>query len=96
MAILGIVIIHFMSHHNEVYNWDYSVFAMGLSKMIIENNEFHHNLDERIYRGGTKHGGIGKLWDNTSRTLGGLGLIFRYNYIHDLVRRGESGYTYKL
>jgi hypothetical protein len=80
-------------HHNNIHHFDY--VALGAqSRIIYEYNEIHHNLDERIYRGGVKHGEIGKLWDNTGLEIGQLGLIFRYNYVHDLVRRGEKNYTY--
>ncbi len=84
-------------HHNNIHHFEMSAF-MGYSRMIIEYNEIHHNLDERIYRGGVKHGNVGKIYDNTgysdNGTTGSLGIIVRYNYIHDLVRRGEPNHTY--
>ncbi len=27
-------------------------------------------------------------------SVGMVGLIFRYNYVHDLIRNGEANYTY--
>ncbi len=85
-------------HHNNIHDFEMTAF-MGYSRMIFEYNEIHHNLDERIYRGGVKHGSVGKLWDNygtsdSESSLGSLGLIFRYNYIHDLKRFGQPNYTY--
>lgn len=83
-------------HHNNIHRFEKSAF-MGYSRILIEYNEIHHNLDERIYRGGVKHGSVGKLWDNqnTSGTIfGGLGTIFRYNYVHDLIRHGQPNKTY--
>ena len=47
-------------HHNNIHHFDYGVFP-GYSRIIFEYNEIHHNLDERIYFGGVKHGDIGKL-----------------------------------
>ena len=90
----------FRIHHNNIHDFEYVAIAGGLSRVLVEYNEIHHNLDERIYRGGVKHGSIGKMWDaqghnmNESSATGKLGLVFRYNYVHDLVRRGEAGYTY--
>lgn len=88
----------FIIHHNNIYNYEYTAFALGFTRTIFEYNEIHHNLDERIYRGGVKHGGLGKLYDNfgttNDGTIGGVGLIFRYNYVHDIIRRGEANYTY--
>lgn len=84
----------FKVYNNNIYEFDYVAFQAGVSRTIYEYNEIHHSLDERIYRGGVKHGSVGKIYDNTATKIGCLGLIFRYNYIHDLVRRGEPGYTY--
>ncbi len=81
-------------HHNEIFNFEYVALGVGNSRMLIEYNNIHSNLDERIYRGGVKHGSIGKIFDNTGVSLGGLGTVFRYNYIHNLVRRGETNHTY--
>ncbi|MBK8944271.1 MAG: hypothetical protein IPM32_03270 [Ignavibacteriae bacterium] len=85
-------------HHNNIHHFEMAAF-MGYSRIIFEYNEIHHNLDERIYRGGVKHGSVGKLWDNYGTSdneisLGSLGLIFRYNYVHDLNRFGKANYTY--
>jgi hypothetical protein len=84
----------FRIHHNNIHHFEYVALSGGASRMIVEYNEIHHSLDERIYRGGVKHGSIGKMWDNTDFTIGNLGLVFRYNYVHDLVRRGEINKTY--
>lgn len=84
----------FHIHHNEIYNFEYVALHVGYSRMLVEYNEFHSPLDERIYRGGVKHGSIGKIYDKTAKKLGALGMIFRYNYIHDFIRKGEAGYTY--
>ncbi len=84
----------FIFHHNEIYNFEYTVFAVGASRMIIEYNNIHNNLDERLYRGGVKHGSLGKLFDNSRVSTGTVGQIFRYNYVHDLIRRGLPNYTY--
>ncbi|MCB0729791.1 MAG: hypothetical protein KDC88_02060, partial [Ignavibacteriae bacterium] len=81
-------------HHNEIFNFEYVALGVGNSRLLIEYNNIHSNLDERIYRGGVKHGSIGKIYDNTGVKLGGIGTIFRYNYVHDLVRRGEPNFTY--
>ena len=80
-------------HHNNIHHFDYMAIQGAYSRMIIEYNEIHDNLDERIYTGGISHGTVGKLWDET-HALGILGVIFRYNYVHDLVRRGEVNKTY--
>jgi hypothetical protein len=79
-------------HHNNIHHFDMGAF-MGYSRMLIEYNEIHSNLDERIYTGGAKHGTVGKLWDGDAN-MWSLGLIFRYNYVHDLVRRGQKDHTY--
>ncbi|MDX1701273.1 MAG: hypothetical protein R3250_11680, partial [Melioribacteraceae bacterium] len=86
----------FHVHHNEIYFWEYTAMAVGFSNMLIEYNEFHSNLDERIYRGGVKHGTLGKMYDigPSSDALGGTGLVFRYNYVHNIKRYGRSGHTY--
>ena len=68
----------------------------GYSRMIYEYNEIDHNMDETIFMGGCKHGSVGKLWDDTGDTLGCIGLVFRYNYIHDLIRSGQANYTYQI
>ncbi|NWF90106.1 MAG: hypothetical protein HXY50_11685 [Ignavibacteriaceae bacterium] len=81
-------------HHNNIHSFDYGVFP-GFSRIIFEYNEIHHNLDERLYFGGVKHGDIGKLWD-TGGKYGNLGLIFRYNYVHDLYVFGEPNFTYDI
>lgn len=85
-------------HHNNIHSFEKAAF-MGYSRMLIEYNEIHNNLDERIYRGGVKHGSVGKIWDNTHTTgiiFGGLGIVFRYNYVHDLIGRGLAGKVYSL
>lgn len=87
-------------HHNNIHHFEMAAFT-GYSRIIYEYNEIHHNLDERIYMGGAKHGSVGKLWDNygtsdAESSLGSLGMIFRYNYIHDLKRYGEPNHTYGL
>ena len=83
-------------HHNNIYNFEKSAFVISFSRVIFEYNEIHHNLDERIHNGGVKHGNIGKMYD--ADTDGGepgtQGLVWRYNYIHDLVRQGEAGHVY--
>jgi hypothetical protein len=79
-------------HHNNIHDFDYGVLP-GYSRIIFEYNEIHHNLDERIYFGGVKHGDIGKLGD-VGGQFGSLGLIFRYNYVHDLRVYGEPNHTY--
>jgi hypothetical protein len=81
-------------HHNNIYNFEMMVFNEGVSRTLYEYNEIHHNLDERIYRGGVKHGTIGKIYDKGTFETGQLGSIFRYNYVHDLKRKGQAGYTY--
>jgi hypothetical protein len=81
-------------HHNNIYNFEMMAFNEGVSRTLYEYNEIHHNLDERIYRGGVKHGTIGKIYDRADFKTGQLGSIFRYNYVHDLDRRGEAGYIY--
>lgn len=87
-------------HHNNIHHFDMAAF-MPYSRIIFEYNEIHHNLDERIYRGGVKHGNVGKLYDNLGYSdnnveIGSLGLIFRYNYVHNLIRRGEPNKTYNI
>ena len=77
-------------HHNNIHHFEYAAFP-GYSRIIYEYNEIHDNLDERIYFGGVKHGDIGKLWD-----IGVLGVIFRYNYVHDMYVMGQANYTYDL
>ena len=82
-------------HHNNVHDFEYAFIATGVSRMLIEYNEIHHNLDDRIYFGGCKHGDIGKIFDEgISGGNGGIATIFRYNYVHDLIRRGLPNYTY--
>jgi len=84
----------FTIHHNDIYNFEYTAFAVGASRIIYEYNNIHDNLDERLFRGGVKHGSVGKLFDNTYVSTGCVGIIFRYNYVHDLIRRGQANYTY--
>ena len=88
----------FNIHHNNIHHFEYVAIGAGYSRMIIEYNEIHNNLDERIYRGGAKHGSVGKIYDNYGTTagssLGSLGVVFRYNYIHHLKRFGQKGYIY--
>ena len=81
-------------HNNDIYDFEYTAGGGGGSRVIWEYNNIHNNLDERIYRGGVKHGSIGKMFDDTGMLIGNVGLIFRYNYVHDLIRRGEANYTY--
>ncbi len=49
----------------------------------MEYNNIHSTLDERIYRGGVKHGIVGKLYDDTGDQVGdgAFGVIVRYNVI---------------
>ena len=37
----------------------------------------------------------GKVIDNGGMTIGSVGHIFRYNYIHDLRKHGQPNYTYR-
>ena len=83
-------------HNNHIHDFEYVAFEAGVSRMIYEYNEIDHNLDETIFMGGCKHGSVGKLWDDSGDTLGCIGLVFRYNYVHDLIRRGKANYTYQL
>lgn len=85
----------FHIHHNEIYNFEHSALGTGsVSRVLIEYNYIHDNLDERLYMGGMKHGTVGKFYDNTDLTTGAVGTIFRYNYVYNLYRRGLAGYTY--
>ena len=84
-------------HHNEIYNFEYTAFkGSGYTNYIIEYNNIHSNLDETIYRGGVKHGTVGKIFDDTGDKVGdgGLGVVVRYNVIHDIRRVGKPGYYY--
>lgn len=84
-------------HHNDISRWEYVAMALDFTNMLVENNVLHTNLDERIYRGGVKHTGLGKWWnvqDQTTSTNGSLGTIFRDNYVFDIIRYGQAGYIY--
>lgn len=82
--------------NNEIYNWERQ--GMGTttcSKLLIEHNEFHDNLDERIYHGAIDHGGqVIKIddWSAGYKLVfpGAVGSIFRYNKIHNVGRHQES------
>ncbi len=82
-------------HHNELFNFEHSAIWIGsLSRVLFEYNDVHSNLDERLFMGGIKSGGLGKIWDNTGHEIGSRGHIIRYNYIHDIKKYGKPGYKY--
>lgn len=85
----------FHIHHNDISKWEYVAMAIDFTNMLVEYNVFHDNLDERIYRGGVKHTGLGK-WCNSGDegTTGSLGTIVRYNYVYNIIRFGQTGYIY--
>ena len=80
-------------HHNNIYNYEAMAIEHCPSNTLIEYNEIHHNLDERLYSGGCKHGNVGKLPD-AGTGYSNTGIIFRYNYVHDLKKFGQPGYIY--
>lgn len=80
---------------NTLTHFDHSALWTGLvSNLIIEYNLIEESLDETIYRGGVKHGNIGKMFDDTNKLEGNSGIIFRYNVVRDLHKYGQPGYTY--
>ena len=84
-------------HHNDISRWEHAAYGGGeIKRIILEYNYFHDNLDERLYLGGMKHGTVGKIFDMGDAVNGdaGIGKIFRYNYIYNIQRRGQPGYTY--
>jgi len=78
----------------EFYDYERWGIAMSsMSNMIVEKNVFHHNLDERVYSGGVRHGNAAKLHDRRAGNVkgdGSIGNIFRYNVSHDLGRHQTS------
>ncbi|MCB0729593.1 MAG: DUF819 family protein [Ignavibacteriae bacterium] len=79
-------------HHNEIYNFEYVALAVGHSRMLIEYNNIHSNLDERIYRGGVKHGSIGKIYDNTNASFGAIGTILGTILAFFIIPLGENAW----
>ncbi len=89
-------------HHNEFYDFEHSAMYTGMmSEVLVEYNEFHHNLDERMYQGGIGHGVVSKFFDVDALLyvpngeFGSRGNVFRYNYVHDLTPHAIGGTTYK-
>jgi len=82
-------------HHNDFYAFEHSAIGTStISRNLIEYNNIHNPLDERIFFGSIQHGAVGKLFDNTYKPLGSIGTVFRYNYVHDIVLKGEAGRIY--
>jgi hypothetical protein len=82
--------------NNNLYQFERG--AMGtttISKIIIEYNEVHDNLDERIYHGGIDHShGLGKIdefrYGFKLKFPGSIGTIIRYNKIYNIYRHQTS------
>ncbi len=85
--------------HNEFYKYEHSAIHATAYGFIIEYNNIHDPLDDRLYFGGMKHGGLGKVFDvnrgyEKIDPAGKGGHIIRYNYIHDIKIKGKVGYLY--
>ena len=74
----------FHIHHNNIHHFEHTAMYIGsISRVLVEYNDIHDNLDARLYFGGMKNGSVSKLFDVTPSGEGTVGNIFRYNYVHD-------------
>ena len=81
--------------NNNIYDYETSCISpTTITNLIIEYNEIHDNLDERIFHGGIDHAhGLGKIDDHSFGGLaypGSLGDVVRYNEIYNIKRWNNS------
>ena len=82
-------------HHNNIHHFEHSAVGIGqISRALVEYNEVHDNLDERLYQGGVTNGNFGKVIDNQGLTSSSIGSVIRYNYVYNLKKYGQPGYKY--
>jgi hypothetical protein len=85
--------------NNNIYNFETSALVTTtLSKIIIEYNRIHDNLDPKIYHGGIDHThALGKIDDYSYGVPvnypGSIGTIIRYNKIYN-ISRGQTSEKY--